>query len=165
MIFSPRVLFGHTWEYDAHSKCIRALIDRNLFYGHFVKNSTLKCEVSERVRLGNIEFVNVILSIHDLKKKQIKVTYEMEYSSGDFILSQPLTADEKLILHKFRLLCYQHNIPAADIEAVKPKNIFDLEMRDIDALDNYSIKIGGIDEERLVIHLFNWMYNQSLQNF
>ena len=161
MIFSPFVIFGLTWEFDAEKKCISALIDRNLFYKQFVKNGNIKLHNDGITNLGGTEYISVIISIHNIKKKQLKLTYKMNFVSGEFVLSDPLTQNENLLLHKFRSFSYQHYDQIAQIEAAKPQNIKDVEQKYLDSIDNYSIKIEGIDEERHVWYLFNWMIKES----
>ena len=169
MIFSPFVIFGHTWEFDEKNKCISALIDRNLFYKQFVKNGNFKLQDDGITNLGGVEYVNVIISFHNIKKRQLKVTYKMNFISGEFILSQPLTNDERMVLHKFSSLCYQHYDQIAQIEESKPQNIKNLEQQYMDSVDNYTIKVQGIDEERLVLYLINWMTKsnnfEKVENF
>lgn len=156
MIFSPFVIFGHTWEFDSENKCITALMDRQLFYKYFVKNSH---DSSNKFFFGSDECISIILTLHNRKKKQIKVQYEIYSNSTHLILSQPLTDKEKDVLCAFRTLCYQHHEQLLLIDNSKPQNIKDLELQDRDAINNYTIKIDGINVDRLVYKLFDWMNN------
>jgi hypothetical protein len=162
MIFTPFVIFGHTWEVDAANKCISALIDKKLFYKYFIKNGH---KSSHHFLFGNNDYISLVLTFHNIKKKQIKVEYEIDcgWDSKELrslILSQPLTEKEKHVLHSFRSLCYQYHEQISLIDNSKPKNIRDLELQDMDSLNNYTIKIEGIDDDMLVYKLFDWMYKE-----
>lgn len=163
MIFTPFLLFGHTWEYDDATKTITALIDRNTFYKIFVKNSDfLSFDDSSTSRvdsqsINNLDFVSIEISIYNIAKRQLKLTYKMSLISGQYILSQPLSKKEKLVLHKFRLLCYQYQ----HLEMEKPQIIVDLENKHSDSLGKHSIMIDGIDDENIVIHLYNYILSKK----
>ena len=170
MIFSPFIFFGHTWEING--RIMTALMERELFLKFFVRH----CDLNENnehysskeikyYRQGSVErkkehFVSLIITIFDIVKKQLKVKYE--YTSqpdvfgtcyektGEFILSTPLTLEEKTTLHRLR----QRSPENMNMRTALLLNI-DMDSYNSD-LELYTIRVPGVDSnENLIKRLFD----------
>jgi hypothetical protein len=165
MIFTPFVIFGHTWELDVQNRCIQALMDRNLFHKRFVRADG-KTTYSQSP-FSNNDCIPIMISVHNLKRKQLKLTYPTDTSSysqnkglnTEIILCEPLTEKEHDLLHKYRMLCYQHEARYQQIEMSKPQVVRDLEIRERESTNSYIVHVDGVNESNLTSRLFMWMIN------
>lgn len=79
MIFTPFVIFGHTWEFDENTNVIDALIDRRTFFKYF------HIEYDD-AHTTKSELISVSIHINSYYPKQLKVVYELFLFSGETLI-------------------------------------------------------------------------------
>lgn len=170
-VFSPMVLFGHTWDVDESDKCIRALMEKKLFLSYFKTHVDAKHTNTEHTYpsilsppvFGN-DLISLVISIHDTKKQYLKLSYQMQLMSGEFILSNPLSDKENDTLNRYNTLISQYQYANVPINVNTPIEIINLQSRskDIITQSHYTIVIPGIDDKHIVRQLFNYLFKSLM---
>lgn len=84
MIFTPLVIFWHTWEFDSNTNVLDALIERHLFFKYFhIENESV-----------NTDLISVSIQFNSYYPKQLKVSYQLSLFRCELLLS---VDKEKLI--------------------------------------------------------------------
>lgn len=80
MIFTPFIIFGHTWEFDPNTNIIDALIDRSTFFKYFhIDYLDLNTNTSD--------LISVSIHINSYYPKQLKVKYQLSLFGGETLIS------------------------------------------------------------------------------